>query len=134
MKVVYIAGPYSASNTWAIEQNIRVAEVAGLAVLRLGAMPLVPHTMTRFYYGAIPEATVVEGDLELLRRADAVLFVGDWEHSKGSMGEWEEARRLNIPRFTSLEQLSGWLHRIQSKNAELDQYVRYVRKFPTRAV
>jgi hypothetical protein len=109
MKVIYIAGPYSAPNTWAREQNIRAAEAAGLQVILLGAMPLVPHTMTRFYFGAVPEATVIEGDLELLRRSDAVLFVGDWENSKGSMGELEEACRINLPRFFSIDQLFVWL-------------------------
>jgi hypothetical protein len=109
MKVVYIAGPYTGPNTWAIEQNIRVAEFAGLQVLHLGAMPLVPHAMTRFYFGAVPETTVIEGDLELLRRSDAVLFVGDWKNSKGSKGELEEAHRLNLPRFFSTDELYVWL-------------------------
>jgi hypothetical protein len=109
MKIIYIAGPYTDSNTWTIEQNIRVAEKAGLQVLHLGAMPLVPHTMTRFYYGAVPEITVIEGDLELLRRSDAVLFVGDWKNSKGSMGELKEARRRKLPRFFSIDELVIWL-------------------------
>ncbi|MFQ5339922.1 MAG: DUF4406 domain-containing protein [Anaerolineae bacterium] len=109
MKIIYIAGPYSAPNSWAREQNIRVAEKAGLQVLHLGAMPLVPHTMTRFYFGAVPETTVIEGDLELLRRSDAVLFVGDWENSEGSMEELEEARRLNLPGFLSIDDLLVWL-------------------------
>jgi hypothetical protein len=109
MKVIYIAAPYTASNTWAIEQNIRVAELAGLQVIQLGAMALVPHTMTRFYFGAVPESTVIEGDLELLRRSDAVLFVGDWRSSKGAMGELEEVYRINLPRFFSVDELAVWL-------------------------
>lgn len=115
MKIIYVAGPYSASNSWRREQNIRLAEAAGLAILQLGAMPLVPHTMTRFYFGAVPEATVIEGDLELLRRSDAVLFVGDWKNSKGSKGELEECYREGIPCLFSLEQVVAWLEENNQK-------------------
>jgi hypothetical protein len=109
MKIIYIAGPYTGPNTWAIEQNIRVAEKAALAVIHMGAMPVAPHTMTRFYYGAVSELVVIEGALELLRRSDAVLFVGDWKNSKGSKRELDEACRLYLPKFFSLDELFVWL-------------------------
>ena len=49
MKVVYIAGPYTAPDAWQRELNIRAAEMMAMEVAKLGAMPLCPHTNTRFF-------------------------------------------------------------------------------------
>src|SRR3990167_5628921 len=103
MKVVYIAGPFRAPNSWAMEQNIRRAETLALEVWRKGAAAICPHTNTRFYQGAAPDEVWLNGDLEILRRCDAVLMVEGWERSQGAGAEGEYARRLGIPVFLSLE-------------------------------
>jgi hypothetical protein len=38
-----------------------------------------------------------------------VLFVGDWKNSKGSKRELDEACRLYLPKFFSLDELFVWL-------------------------
>lgn len=94
MKVVYIAGPYSGPNTWAVEQNVRRAEEAGLFVAECGAMPIIPHTNTRFFHGLITEEFWYAGTLELLKRSDGVLFIDGWKDSKGAVAEYKEACQL----------------------------------------
>jgi nucleoside 2-deoxyribosyltransferase len=109
--VVYIAGPYRAGSSWAIEQNIRQAEAISLKVWQLGAVPICPHTMTRFFQGALPDATWLAGDLELVRRADAVLAVGDWMHSRGSTAEVAFARDRDVPVLESIEDVREWMRK-----------------------
>jgi len=96
-KVVYIAGPFRAANQWEQEANIRRAEAMALEVWRLGAVALCPHLNTRYFSGALPDEVWLDGDLELLRRCDAILMVHGWENSAGAMAEKAFARENNIP-------------------------------------
>jgi len=109
MKVVYIAGPFTGKTAWDVELNVRRAEEAALEVARLGAAPLCPHANSRFFHGQCTAEFWYEATLELLRRADAVLFVGRYRASRGSMAELEEAERRGIPRFFDLLELEAWL-------------------------
>lgn len=99
MNVVYIAGPYRASTPWEIEQNIRRAEEVALEVALSGAMPLCPHTMTRFYGGQATDEFWLAGTMELLRRSDAVMLVEGWQDSAGTLAEVDAADDLALPTF-----------------------------------
>jgi hypothetical protein len=110
MKVVYIAGPFRAADAWAVENNIRRAEVLGFQVATLGAMPLIPHTNTRFFDGTLTGQFWLDGTMELLRRCDAVLTTDDWERSVGARGEVAEAARRHLPVFHTPSDLSDWLN------------------------
>lgn len=109
MKVIYVAGPFRASNSWAVEQNVRQAEALALEVWRLGAACICPHANTRFYQGAAPDACWLEGDLAILRRCDAVLMTPNWGCSIGARDEHWEATRYGIRVFYDLETLAQWL-------------------------
>jgi hypothetical protein len=112
MKVIYIAGPFRAPNSWEIEQNIRRAEAAALEVWRLGAVALCPHTNTRFFQGAAPDEVWLAGGLELVRRSDAIYVIGGAmgiRASAGTRAEIDEADRLRLPVFMSLRPLALWL-------------------------
>lgn len=113
--IVYIAGKFTASHAWGIEQNVRAAEMAAVPVVRAGAMPLIPHANTRFFHG-LPETTEefwYAGTLELLRRCDAIYLVPGWEESRGVNSEVSEARDvLHIPIFNGpadLDKLDAWV-------------------------
>lgn len=95
---MYIAGPFRAPTAWGMAENVRAAERVGLAVARLGAMPLIPHANTAHFHGEGEDQLWVDGTLELLRRCDAAVFIPGWPKSSGSRGEWEEARRIGMPR------------------------------------
>lgn len=109
MKVVYVAGRYRDESAWAIEQNIRKAEVEALSIWRMGAVALCPHPMTRYYQGAAPDEIWLGGMLELMRRCDAVYMVDGWKQSKGSIAEADEAVRLGIPVFVTMAKLERWI-------------------------
>lgn len=111
MKTVYIAGPFRADNAWLIERNIRVAEETALAVAAAGAAPLCPHTMYRYFQGALPDSFWLEATLELARRCDAIIMCDDWENSSGSMAEHDEMCRLGKPVFHEghLGELANWI-------------------------
>jgi hypothetical protein len=109
MKVVYVAGPFRGANSWEIEENIRRAERLALQVWRLGAACICPHTNTRFYQGAAPDEVWLNGDLEMLRRCDAILMTPDWERSSGARAEHDFALKHNIPVFHDLYELDAWL-------------------------
>jgi hypothetical protein len=110
MIVVYIAGPFRGPNAWEIEQNIRRAEALALAAWRLGGIAVIcPHTNTRFFHNAAPDDIWLEGDLEILRRCDAVLTTDDWTRSSGAVAEVEEASRRNLLIFRTLDELRGYL-------------------------
>ena len=109
MKLIYIAGPFRASNAWEIEQNIRRAEAASLEVWRMGAACICPHTNTRFFQGAAPDDVWLEGDLEILSRCDAVLLVGDWKSSTGTKREITKAFSSRIPVLRNLDEVKAWL-------------------------
>ena len=109
MKLVYIAGPFRAGCAWDVEQNVRRAESVAMDVWRLGAVGVCPHSNTRFGDGAIADEVWLEGYLTLLGVCDAMVLVGDWRSSEGTVAELELARRENIPVFESVSSLAAWL-------------------------
>lgn len=109
MKVVYVAGPYRAPSEWEVLENIRRAEVLALAVWRMGAACICPHKNTAFFGGAADDKVWLDGDLEILKRCDAVICTPDWKQSVGASGEVEFAQKLDLPVFYSLGELREWL-------------------------
>jgi hypothetical protein len=120
MKVIYIAGPFRGRNAWEVECNVRRAECLGFEVAQKGAMPLIPHTNTRFFNGTLNDEFWLDGTQELLRRCDALLTVEGWEASQGAQGEVQLACELDLPVFHELWALNKWL-RIESTRDALDR-------------
>lgn len=111
MKVVYIAGPFTASDSWRRERNVRRAEELGFIVAGAGAMPLIPHANTRYFDGTMSAQFWYEGTLELLRRCDAVAVCEGYEESKGTKAEIAEAMERGLPVFLPGERgaLARWI-------------------------
>lgn len=109
MKVVYVAGPYRGPDNWTIENNIRRAEALSLDVWRAGAAAICPHANTRFFQGAAPDEVWLDGDLEILRRCDAILMTPDWERSAGARAEHQEAMVAGLAILYSIADLEEFL-------------------------
>ncbi len=109
MKVVFISGPFRAESAWGIEQNIRRAEEAALEVWRQGAAAFCPHTNTRFFQGAASDDVWLKGDIEIMRRCDALLMLPTWRNSQGAIAEHDLAIELGMPVFYSFEVLGRWI-------------------------
>jgi hypothetical protein len=109
--VVYVAGPFRGPDAWTVAQNVRRAEETALEVWRLGAACICPHANAAHFQGTLPDHVWLDGDLEMLRRCDAVLMVDGWGQSVGAKAEREEALRCGIPVLYSLGDLKDWLQR-----------------------
>ena len=93
MKVIYIAGPYRSTCEWQLEEFLRHAEDAALKLWKEGWAVVCPHKNTAHFGGAwgIPDGTWLEGDIEILKRCDAIYMLKRWEQSKGAKRELEIA-------------------------------------------
>jgi hypothetical protein len=117
VKVVYIAGPFRATNpdgtndSWRTQEHIMRAMATALDVWKIGAAALCPHANTMFYQSAsgIPDRVWLDGDLEQLRRCDAVLMVDGWQASRGAAAEKLEAERIGVPVFEDIRALAAFL-------------------------
>lgn len=118
MKVVYIAGPYRAASEYGVVQNIRRAEAMALEVWRAGAAAICPHMNTAHWGGACPDEVWLTGDLEILRRCDALLRVPGEYTSVGTSAEIEAARANDQPIFYHLADLVWWLQREEGAATE----------------
>lgn len=96
---IYIAGPFRAPSAWQIEQNIRRAEEFGLKVVKMGGCAVIPHTMYRFFQGALPDDVWLECALTLLEPCHAVVVTQGWLNSSGIRGEIARAHDLQLPVF-----------------------------------
>lgn len=108
MIVVYIAGPFRGANAWEVHQNIERAQALAYQVWEAGMVALCPHNNTRHFDGALTDTVWLQGDLELLRRSDAVLLTEDWTRSDGAKAEMLYAVDYDIPVFKTLAKLVEW--------------------------
>jgi len=101
MAIIYISGPYSKGD---VTENVRRACFAGNKILGKGHTPFIPH-LTHLWHLLSPKPweTWLQIDLALLSVCDAVLRL-DGE-SRGADIEVKYAKRLNIPIYTSLEDI-----------------------------
>ena len=109
MKVVYVAGPYRAPTEYGVLLNIQLAERLALKVWMAGAACICPHKNTAFFGGAAHDDVWLKGDLEIIRRCDAIICMEGWEKSVGASGEVALAKQLGIPVFERFEECEIWL-------------------------
>jgi hypothetical protein len=110
---VYVAGPYRGINSWEVEQNIRSAENYGMQIAKVGAVPVVPHTMYRFWNGTQTDQFWLNATLEILKRCDAIFMCPNWIDSNGSQSEHNFAKNNEIPIFyakdSGIQKIQDWL-------------------------
>ena len=99
MKVIYVAGKYRAQTEWELVENIRLAELAARRLWEEGWSVICPHKNTAHFGGLFEDEdkdyqTWIEGDLELLRRSDAIYLLRNWQTSNGAKRELELAQKL----------------------------------------
>lgn len=110
LRVIYISGPYRDSRgEFYVRRNIRRAEEAALFVWQNGGVAICPHKNTSGCGGALPDEDFLRGDLELLRRSDAVWFISGWQESRGARRELQEANERDIPKLFSQEEVLAFL-------------------------
>lgn len=96
MKVIYVAGKYRATTEWELVENIRRAEEASIKFWQKGWAVICPHMNTAHFGGLCDDDIFLEGDLEILRRCDAIYMLSGWEKSIGATNELKEAQRIGL--------------------------------------
>lgn len=92
---IYVAAPYRAATPFDTEKNIHRARQLGAIITALGGYPWIPQSNTAHFDGLAPDEVFLEGTMEMMRRADAVVFAAGW--SEGTRAEHAEAHRLRMP-------------------------------------
>jgi hypothetical protein len=87
---VYVAGPYTSDHAFKVLNNMRLGMEYSVKVLKMGHSPYCPWLDYPFVW-------LEGGELEVERLG--------WETWKGSVAEKEEAGRLGIPIYYSLEDI-----------------------------
>lgn len=107
--LVYVAGPYSATTVKGRSKNIKAAWKVGCQVATLGVYPVVPHMNTAHMDKLQDWQWWIDATLELMLRCNAVLMIEGWEASKGARGEEAMAKKVGIPVFYNISDLTSWV-------------------------
>lgn len=109
--ILYISGPFSAPDNAGIRQNIAVASDAALEMWRAGWTVFCPHKNTAGFQNArdLSHERWMIGDLEILRKCDAILMLPGWSQSRGAIMEHRFAGELGLPTFYRPQQAADWL-------------------------
>lgn len=110
MKLIYIAGPYTAPTVCERRRNVQAARDLADQVNRLhgaeGAFAITPHFVGDGIEDSGDAQFWYDGTMELMRRCDAVLLVDGWHESKGAQAERDVALRRGLPVFAEGELFS----------------------------
>ena len=104
MVLVYVAGPYRAKEHYDVLTNIRTAEAAYDKLTAAGIYAYCPHVHTAFKNGLADDDFWLSHGLEMVRRCDALVLIGDWRLSEGSMAEMALATEMGMPVFDGIEE------------------------------
>lgn len=101
MKIIYIAGKYGAKTEWGLIENIRHAEDIARKLWLEGWAVICPHKNTAhfgglWYSNGKDSEKFLTGDLEILKRCDAIYMMKDWRWSKGAKMEHNLAEQLGL--------------------------------------
>lgn len=97
MKVIYVAGPYSAQHQYERDINIANATRFGALVAEAGACPLIPHANTGALWGTKTPEFWYAATEELLLLSQGAVFIPGWQRSKGSIAEMKLCVSIGIP-------------------------------------
>ena len=91
MKIIYIAGRYRGKSENEVFNNIIHARDAAVRLWHEGWAVICPHTNTMFMGSKLGEPMFLAGDLEIVKRCDAIFMLRGWEQSIGAKVELEVA-------------------------------------------
>ena len=96
MKVIYVAGCYRADDINGVLGNIIKAREASRKLWLRGWAVICPHLNSCFMDGTDTDKIFLDGDLEILRRCDAIYMLNGWEKSTGAKNELKEAGKNGL--------------------------------------
>lgn len=108
MKVIFLAGAYLGQDFNETEENIRLAEKYAIKLWEMGYGVFCPHLNTAHFElkAKVKEDAYKEFDMKILRACDVVFALPNWQESEGARTEINEAKRLGLPIYYSLEEIA----------------------------
>jgi nucleoside 2-deoxyribosyltransferase len=91
VKLVYIAGPYSAKNFIGRLINIMRARKVAKILWSKGYAVICPHSNSALMDKYAPAENFYKGTLEMLKHCDYIVMLKGWSKSKGSRAELKYA-------------------------------------------
>lgn len=100
-KIIYVAGKYRGKTDYEKTENIWHAVRVSVRLWELGWVAICPHANTAHFdcYSNLPPQTYLNGDLEILKRCDAIFMLKGFRQSIGAMEEYKLAQKLNLEIF-----------------------------------
>lgn len=99
--IVYVAGPIRPKGKQTLEENLEQAKRIALELWLGGFAVICPHANTdlpiELAEKEMDTNRWIEGDLEILRKCDAVVVCPGWETSSGTLQEIGFAKGMGIP-------------------------------------
>ena len=108
-ELVYLAGPYRGKGRFRVVRFCRrIANIirAWRAAKRLwaaGYAVICPHANSAVMDAGIPSERFLAGDLLMLDNCDAMVVIGDWRNSEGTLGEIEHCVASEIPWYEGVD-------------------------------
>ncbi len=98
MKVIYVAGRYRGESWNEVWENIIHARTEARKLWLQGWAVICPHANSIFMDGKEGETDGVflNGDLEIIRRCDAIYMLDNWKESSGAKEELRLAVSLGL--------------------------------------
>lgn len=108
MRIIYIAGPYTAQTSEDILANVERARSAATALARRSIGFYCPHTMSAGMDATVPDQPMefwYAMDLAFLPVCSEMLMLQGWERSVGATREHVAAQRAGMPIYYSLDEV-----------------------------
>jgi hypothetical protein len=96
MRLIYVAGKYGAPTQEGISANIAHARQAAINLWRSGWSVFCPHMNTAHLDDIVKREVFLDGDLEILKRCDAIYMLSNWQESEGAKKEYALAKYLEL--------------------------------------
>jgi hypothetical protein len=96
MKLIFISGKYRGKDWNEIDANIQKAKEASIKLWQQGYAVFCAHMNTAHFDGLCPDEVWLKGDIEILKRCDAIFVLKNWQSSEGAKEELRIARKLGM--------------------------------------
>lgn len=106
--IVYTAGPYTGSNGYTREDNVKLASAQAASIWDLGYTVICPQANSSGFENICQKTKYdgfLQGDFRLIDISDVVLFLERWHTSEGSQKEYTHCKQTNKPYVFCPEQL-----------------------------